>query len=174
VSFISRTEKLSKCPGGTRRSQPGMKCLGTAVPSKEPSRRVRYDEAQLTPEVFSSKCAPYFLRPNSSHPCTNHTVPYGAALLGWRCPRHFVPGYDRTVPPGRRTSQTALNFVPFNPGLSSPAPAGRRFPKVKFCKWPNCLDPSGRSHWIAKRGPIIIVIVVMSVRGLTLIVIALA
>src|SRR5271166_2493612 len=20
--------------------------------------------------------------------------------LGWRCPRHFVPGYDRTVPPG--------------------------------------------------------------------------
>ena len=23
---------------------------------------------------------------------------YGS--LGWRCPRHFVPGYDRTVPPG--------------------------------------------------------------------------
>jgi hypothetical protein len=21
--------------------------------------------------------------------------------FGWRCPRHFVPGYDRTVPPGR-------------------------------------------------------------------------
>jgi hypothetical protein len=21
-------------------------------------------------------------------------------LLGWRRPRHFVPGYDRTVPPG--------------------------------------------------------------------------
>jgi hypothetical protein len=21
-------------------------------------------------------------------------------LLGWRCPRHFVPGYDRMVPPG--------------------------------------------------------------------------
>src|SRR5580704_15521332 len=32
--------------------------------------------------------------------CANHTVPYGTALLGWRCPRHFVPGYDRTVPPG--------------------------------------------------------------------------
>ena len=30
----------------------------------------------------------------------DHTVPYGTALLGWRCPRHFVPGYDRTVPPG--------------------------------------------------------------------------
>jgi hypothetical protein len=27
-------------------------------------------------------------------------VPYGTALLRWRCPRHFVPGYDRTVPPG--------------------------------------------------------------------------
>src|SRR5580700_12268323 len=32
--------------------------------------------------------------------CANHTVPYGTVLLGWRCPRHFVPGYDRTVPPG--------------------------------------------------------------------------
>jgi hypothetical protein len=32
--------------------------------------------------------------------CTNHPVPYGTALLGWRCPRHFVPAYDRTVPPG--------------------------------------------------------------------------
>ena len=32
--------------------------------------------------------------------CANHTVPYGTALLGWRFPRHFVPGYDRTVPPG--------------------------------------------------------------------------
>ena len=32
--------------------------------------------------------------------CANHTVPYGTALLGWGCPRHFVPGYDRTVPPG--------------------------------------------------------------------------
>jgi hypothetical protein len=22
-------------------------------------------------------------------------------FFGWRCPWHFVPGYDRTVPPGR-------------------------------------------------------------------------
>jgi hypothetical protein len=22
--------------------------------------------------------------------------------FGWRCPRHFVPGYDRTVPPGQK------------------------------------------------------------------------
>jgi hypothetical protein len=29
-----------------------------------------------------------------------HTVPYGAALLGWHSPSHFVPGYDRSVPPG--------------------------------------------------------------------------
>src|SRR5580693_6233901 len=42
----------------------------------------------------------------SVHNCANHTVPYGTALLGWRCPRHFVPGYDRTVPPGH--SQQAL------------------------------------------------------------------
>ncbi len=36
-----------------------------------------------------------------AHICTNHTVPYGTALLGWRRPRHFVPGYDHAVPPGR-------------------------------------------------------------------------
>jgi hypothetical protein len=30
-----------------------------------------------------------------AHTCTSHTVP-----LGWRFPRHFVPGYDRTVPSG--------------------------------------------------------------------------
>jgi len=35
-----------------------------------------------------------------AHTRANHTVPYGTALLRWRCPRHFVPGYDRTVPPG--------------------------------------------------------------------------
>jgi hypothetical protein len=22
--------------------------------------------------------------------------------LGWRCPRHFVPGYDQPVPPGQK------------------------------------------------------------------------
>jgi hypothetical protein len=26
--------------------------------------------------------------------------PPGRALLVWGCSRHFVPGYDRTVPPG--------------------------------------------------------------------------
>ncbi|MEY2616185.1 MAG: hypothetical protein QOH78_1958 [Verrucomicrobiota bacterium] len=32
--------------------------------------------------------------------CKNPTVPYGTDLLGWRSSRHFVPGYDRIVPPG--------------------------------------------------------------------------
>src|SRR5580693_7771484 len=53
---------------------------------------------------FSSKCAPCFLRKAKfrrsiyrigGHTCANQTVPYGTALLGWRGPRHFVPGYDR-------------------------------------------------------------------------------
>ena len=35
------------------------------------------------------------------HTCTNHTIPYGTALLGWHCPRHVVPGYDHAVPLGR-------------------------------------------------------------------------
>ena len=41
--------------------------------------------------------------PQSSNRCAHLQEsyrPYGTALLGWRCPRHFVPGYDRTVPPG--------------------------------------------------------------------------
>jgi hypothetical protein len=27
--------------------------------------------------------------------------------LGWRCSRHFVPGYDRCVPPGRACRRLA-------------------------------------------------------------------
>src|ERR1700694_770849 len=41
-----------------------------------------------------------------AHTCTNHTVPYGTALLGWRCPRHVVPGYDHAVPLGRKRFRT--------------------------------------------------------------------
>jgi len=43
----------------------------------------------------------------------DHTVPYGTVLLGWGCSRHFVPGYDRTVPPGLSSFLRALN-----PGLN--------------------------------------------------------
>src|ERR1700726_4634645 len=53
---------------------------------------------------FFSFRARNFVTPNhriGAHTWANHTVPYGTVLLGWRCPRHFVPGYDRTVPPGR-------------------------------------------------------------------------
>jgi hypothetical protein len=32
--------------------------------------------------------------------CTNHTVPYGPGLWGRRCPRHFVPSHDHSVPLG--------------------------------------------------------------------------
>ena len=55
------------------------------------------------------------------HTCTNHTVPYGTALLGWRCPRHFVPGYDLAVPPGRNTfrAEALIKLAPmgFSLGL---------------------------------------------------------
>ncbi len=73
---------------------------------EEPSRRARYDRAQTQSQrYFASKCAPCFLS-QASHSDQvrktgpNQTVPYGTAPLRWRCPRHFVPGYDRTVPPG--------------------------------------------------------------------------
>ena len=53
-------------------------------------------------------CAEYskFCRSNhriGSQASANHTVPYGTALQGWRCPRHIVPGYDHAIPPGRNT-----------------------------------------------------------------------
>jgi hypothetical protein len=32
--------------------------------------------------------------------CTNQTYPTGRLFLGGACPRHFMPGYDRTVPTG--------------------------------------------------------------------------
>jgi hypothetical protein len=37
---------------------------------------------------------------SDAHTRVHHTVPYGTAPLGWRCTRHFLPGYDRTVPLG--------------------------------------------------------------------------
>jgi pimeloyl-ACP methyl ester carboxylesterase len=37
----------------------------------------------------------------------------GTALWVWRCPRHFVPGYDRAVPPGQNHSSES--FSPFGP-----------------------------------------------------------
>jgi hypothetical protein len=51
---------------------PGTKCLGKR-PSKEPSRRARYDRVQLR---------------IGAHTCTNHTVPlpYGTALWGGAAP----------------------------------------------------------------------------------------
>jgi len=65
-----------------------------------------------TQRYFSSKmCAAYskFRRTNhriGAQACANHTVPYGTVLLDGAGPRHFVPGYDRTVPPGRKPFRT--------------------------------------------------------------------
>jgi hypothetical protein len=62
------------------------------------------------PEVqryFESKGAPCFLgKANHSnhrigtHTGANQTVPYGDGPFEVAVSRHFVPGYDRTVPPG--------------------------------------------------------------------------
>ena len=43
------------------RSALGTKCLGKR-PSKEPSRRVRYDRAQLIPQVFLIEMCAVFLK----------------------------------------------------------------------------------------------------------------
>jgi hypothetical protein len=105
---------------------------------KEPSRRARYDRAQtFSQRYFASKGAPCFLRKANhsnhrigAHTGANQTVPYGTALLRPALSRHFVPGYDRIVPPGLGTkplrgnesSQTFLNLVPFMDAPNAPFP----------------------------------------------------
>jgi hypothetical protein len=59
---------------------------------------------------------PILQSPNrGAHICKNQTVPYGTALFEGAIPRHFVPGYDRTVPPGQNHSprrRAPLKLVP--------------------------------------------------------------
>jgi hypothetical protein len=100
---------------------------------KEPSRRARYDRAETQSQrSFVERARRVLRKANHSNrrigarTGANQTVPYGTALLRSRCPRHFVPGYDRTVPPGlegeplrgNKSSQTFLNLAPFNLRLS--------------------------------------------------------
>jgi hypothetical protein len=35
-------------------------------------------------------------------------------FFGWRCPRHFVPGYDRTVPSGTKADRPSECPFPLN------------------------------------------------------------
>src|SRR5271166_5536081 len=53
---------------------------------------------EISPLQSSNRCA--YL--HESH----RTLRDGS--LGWRCPRHFVPGYDRTVPPGHFATASML------------------------------------------------------------------
>jgi hypothetical protein len=41
-------------------------------------------------------------------------VPYGTAFLRGAVPRHFVPGYDRAVPPGHFATGTSYPGSPFS------------------------------------------------------------
>jgi hypothetical protein len=98
---------------------------GTAPPQK--NRPVGHGMIGRRPNPFRVKrCAVFFRKANSNHRIgANQTVPYGTALLRWGCPRHFVPGYDRTVPPGlgarplrlrgNKSSEIFPNLVPFEP-----------------------------------------------------------
>ena len=93
------------------------------APPKEPSRRVRYDRAQRIPDGISrrhvrrisvSVFAFEISSLQSSNRCphlheSHRTLRDGS--FGWRFPRHFVPGYDRTVPPGRVLAILPLRFA---------------------------------------------------------------
>jgi hypothetical protein len=84
-----------------------------------------------------------------------HTVPYGTGLLGWRCPRHFVPGYDHTVPPGQtgpvgRTPIVTWHEMPLQFGHLPKITSGNLRPEGAgglspgFQPWEPPLVPEGR------------------------------
>jgi hypothetical protein len=96
------------CPGGDRlilgrHEVPENRCPG------EPSRSVRYDQAQQIARVRLKAFS-------------NQTVPYGTAhFRGGRFSRHFVPGYDRCCPSGtnyilRAEALIKLALMGFQPG----------------------------------------------------------
>jgi hypothetical protein len=69
---------------------------------------VRYDRAQLNPELFlvEDACPVFIISSLQSNRCAGlpeSDRTYGTAPLGGAGPRHFVPAYDRPVPPGRNT-----------------------------------------------------------------------
>jgi hypothetical protein len=75
------------------------------------SRRIRYDQGAPNPRGipdifqhrFVSNLHSQFDHTESSNRCAHLHESYRTlrdGSLGWRFSRHFVPGYDRTVPPG--------------------------------------------------------------------------
>src|SRR5580704_15146520 len=94
---------------------------------------------------FSSKCAPCF---GFSFPVRNFVTPIIQSVrtlhesdrtlrdgsFGWRGPRHFVPGYDRTVPPGRGLAGAPQEqAVGGLPTLSSNRPSGEKDALMTGC-----------------------------------------
>jgi hypothetical protein len=86
----------SSCPGGDKADRSLARSAWERAPRKNPSRRVRYDQAQLIREVFLV-VMDRFLEPARYR----HVVPYGTAFFGGGA----VQGTScqatvRTVPPG--------------------------------------------------------------------------
>jgi hypothetical protein len=110
---------------------------------------IRYG-ARLIPEVSPARMCTVFLpyrlngprngqrRIRKRHIAANHTVPYGTALLGGTVPRHFVPGYDRVVPPGH----VHTPHVPTSPRRHAPLTASSVPSPGRATKY--CLSPPPR------------------------------
>jgi hypothetical protein len=119
-------QRLTQCPGGTTSIRSLARSAWNSATQK--NRPVGYgmigrSESQ---RYFSSTCAPCFgfHIETSSLQLSNRCAPLRESdrtlrdgSFGWRCSRHFVPGYDRTVPPGRLLagalrpqSQVSLSF----------------------------------------------------------------
>ena len=72
------------------------------------------------------------------------------ALFGWRCPRHFVPGYDRTVPPGHFATGFSwmlfAKYLPARPVGTTPIVASLRD------IWQQALAKPGTAHTLRDFG----------------------
>jgi hypothetical protein len=112
-------------PEGQYDLSQAQKCL-ESVP-KEPSRRVRYDRSLLIPGDSGGTATPIsvlqgrHLKRGHRPPCETISINTNTAItelmrallqesdrtlrdgsFGTAIPRHFVPGYDRSVPPGQK------------------------------------------------------------------------
>jgi hypothetical protein len=101
----------------TERTRPvGYGLIGHSYP--QPSQRFFWPEMCAHIVVLRKFHSNHHI---GAHAGTNQTVPYGTALFDGG-PRHFVPSYDRTVPPGQKRSpiegpRIKLALAEVNPGL---------------------------------------------------------
>jgi hypothetical protein len=109
--LLSRRDRLSQERSAWERVPRKYRPVGYGMVGRSQSQR-----------YFSWKWAPCRIGAQYLHE-SYRTLRDGS--LGWRCSRHFVPGYDRIVPQGRGYFPHA--FRHFVPGYYDAVPLGTKY-----------------------------------------------